>query len=110
MESSDSSDDEKKRGEDVSLTEEQQKRILKNKERALARRESRRKAKPYDEPAIKQKTAPSSASYEVPQRATSSRNTHAGFVVDEDEDIMQKTKYRQVEDQGTGLCNSILCS
>jgi len=93
--------DENKLGEDIPLTEEQQKRIHKNKEKALALRETRKKAKPYEEPATKQKRASWSAKYEVPQRATSSRNTHAGFIVDEDEDTIQKKKYRKVEDEGT---------
>ena len=85
------------------LTEEQKRRIQKNKERAQTLREQREKAKPYDAGSIKKKGlqgASSSTSFDVSQQVKSSRNTHAGFIIEDDEEVKQLDCYRKVEDEG----------
>ncbi len=91
--------------DDPSLTEEQKQRIHRNKEKALALRDLRKKSKPYDkvsERSSKQRQGGSSSVSldKQSQPLRSARNTHAGFIMDDDEDAKKAHAYKKVEDAG----------
>lgn len=98
------------------LTAEQKRRILRNKERALALKEQRRLAKPYDRPdSPKGKNVPlssstyqpSSSSRDTPPQPSAFRNSHAGFMFNDEDTSVQRHEYRRVEDDGMSfnLCS-----
>ena len=93
---------------EVDLTEEQLKRIHRNKGKALALRKQRRKAKPYDGPSKKTDstvTLASSTPNPPMQQPLSSRSYHAGFIIDDDDDSSGRMhSYQRLEEEGKVLC------
>ena len=77
------------------LTAEQKERIEKNRARALALREQRRQAKPYDRPPKNHRTTLVQAEGSA-QLAL--RDSHAGFIFEDEGD--QKHKYQRIEEDG----------
>lgn len=93
------------------LTGEQKERIQKNKERARALKEQRRQSKPYDRPPSTSNSSSSTGSSALSsreQRPQVLRNSHAGFMFEEDESATQKHKYHRVEEDGK--CDATLCT
>lgn len=78
---------------DPEITEEKKRRAQKNKERALALKEQRRRAKPYDRQEAH--ATPSSSRDPLP----AARNSYAGFMYEE-EDLVKQHRYRLVEEDG----------
>lgn len=87
------------------LTEEQRERIRRNRGRAHALREQRRKAKPYDGLIKRNVSSCTVASCTPdPSMPLSSRNSHAGFIIDDADDSSGPThSYRRVEEEGKML-------
>lgn len=84
------------------LTEEQKKRIQKNKDKARLLKEQRKRAAPYERPVSNLNSGATCLSRD-PQPSSSSsssyKNSHAGFMYDEDDSITaQQHKYRRVEE------------
>ena len=74
------------------LSEEQKQRIQRNKDKALALKERRKQAKPYDRPAKVSVRA---------SRDQPSRDSHSGFMFEEEEEATaHKHKYHRVEEEG----------
>ena len=90
---------------DLEITEDQKKRAQRNKERALALKEQRRRAKPYDRQegggGTLARAAPSSSRDPFPKQPAvpaPSRNSYAGFMYEEEE--LAQHRYRLVEEDG----------
>ena len=90
------------------LTTDQKKQIQKNRERAQALREQRRQSKPYDKP----DSSPIKRVINTPAASTSCetlpainlRNSHAGFMYDDDSNASGQVKmYQRVEEDGMSL-------
>lgn len=90
------------------LTGDQRSRIKANHERALAIREQRKRLRPQEVVDSKKKAKESDFSSKYldssVQKLTALRDSHAGFMFDEDTDEQdQKHKYRRVEEDGTAI-------
>lgn len=96
----------------LELTEDQKCRSLRNKERAQALKKQSRGAKPYERPHSQETgKSPSSSSSRDPLPRPQAqpagpnpphfRNSHAGFIYEEEGGATQSLQYRRVEDDGT---------
>lgn len=80
------------------LTEDQKRRIQKNKDKARLLKEQRKRAAPYERPVS---TGATCLSRDPQPSSSSCKNSHAGFMYDEDDSVTaQQHKYRRVEENG----------
>lgn len=83
------------------LTEEQKRRIQKNKDKAMLLKEQRKRAAPYERPVSTGATCLSRDPQPSSSSSSSYKNSHAGFMYDEDDSVTaQQHKYRRVEENG----------
>ena len=92
------------------LTVDQKELIQRNKERARALKEQRRRVKPYDRPGGGVEKAHSislHAQSHHQELQHAQRNSHAGFMFDsEEESASQQHRYRQIEEEGNSEVDS----
>ena len=90
------------------LTEQQRDRIQKNKQRAQGLKELRKRSKPYERHDTACTTGSSVMTKNTHQAQVppALRNSHAGFIFDEEDCLTQQHKYQRVEEEGKWICLS----